>query len=186
MAKTSDITNGIFMEYNGDLCLVTDFQRVSPGKGSSFVRTRLKNIASGKVVENNFKEGDDIIIVQVERKNMQFLYKAGEEYAFMDNSTFEQYTVSDALLDGKGKFLKEGMEATFMLYNGAPVGAQMPKKVKLKVVSAPEAVRGDTASGNLTKEVELETGATVRAPMFIKAGEEIMVNIDTEEYSERA
>lgn len=186
MSKPQDITKDIFMNYNGDLVQVVEFQRVSPGKGSSFVRTRLKNVTSGKVIENNFKDSDDINIVQVERRPMQFLYKAGNEYAFMDNGTFEQLEVSDVLLDGKGKFLKEGMEGTFLMYEGRAMGVQLPKKVILKVVAAPDAVKGDTASGNVSKEAELETGATVRVPMFIKTGENIVVNIDTEEYSERA
>lgn len=185
MSKISDISKDVFINHNGTLCVVTEFQRVSPGKGSSFVRTRLKNVATGKVLDFNFKDGDDVDVVTVERKPMQFLYVQNDECAFMDMTTFDQMTVPTAMLGGKDKFLKEGVEATMMMYDGAIVDIQIPKKVTLKVVHAPEAVRGDS-SGNITKDVELETGATIRAPMFIKSGDEVIVNTETGEYTERA
>lgn len=186
MGKISDIAKEVFIDFNGDLCVVADFQRVSPGKGSSFVRTRLKSIATGKVTDNNFKDGDDLNIVTVERKPMQFLYGGGDEFTFMDKITFDQITINVNLLNGREKFLKEGVEATVMIYEERPVGVQLPKKMTLKVVSAPEAVKGDSAGGNVMKDAELETGAIVRVPLFIKQGEEIIVNTETGEYSERA
>ncbi len=166
--------------------MVTDFQRVSPGKGSSFVRTRLKSVATGKVADINFKDGDEVNVVIVERRAMQYLYGGGSEFTFMDQTTFDQITVNAQLLDGKEQFMKEGMVATVMMYEDRPVGVQIPKKVTLKVVSAPEAVKGDTASGNVMKDAELETGAVVKVPLFIKPDEDIVVNTDTGEYSARA
>ncbi len=185
MAKIADIAKDVFIIYHNDLCVIIEFQRVSPGKGSSFVRTKLKSIGSGKVLENNFKDGDDIEVVSVERRNMQYLYGGGDEYTFMDNTTFDQVSVNVNLLDGKERFLKEGIEATIMMYDGRPVGVQLPKKVTLKVVSAPEAVRGDT-SGNVQKEAELETGALIRVPLFINSGDTIIINTDTGDYGGRA
>lgn len=186
MGKIADISKDVVIKFRGDLYIVSDFQHVNPGKGSSFVRTRLKSLGTGKVIDFNFKDGDSVDVVSVQRRKMQFLYSSGGDYTFMDNETFEQTQVPSSQVGDSAKFLKEGMEVWVVMHENAPRAVTMPKKVTLKVVRAPEAVKGDTSSGNVTKDVELETGATVRAPLFIKSGDEIVINTETGQYAERA
>lgn len=186
MASISIIEKDIVIRFKGDLYVVVEFQHVNPGKGAAFVRARLKNISTGKVFENTFKASEAIEVVEVDRKKMQYLYHAGDDFTFMDGATYEQVTLNRALLGERAGFLKEGQEVTMLLHEGVPVSVTLPKKVTLKVVEAEPAVRGDSASGSVTKEIKLETGLTLRAPLFIKEGEMIVVNTETGEYVERA
>ncbi len=186
MATTADISKDIVIKFKSDLFVVTEFQKISPGKGSAFVRTKLKNIRTGKVLENTFKDGEIIEIAEVEKKKMQFLYKDAHGFAFMDNQTFEQVSVSDEMVGEKANFLKEGQEVTIVTHEGIPMNLELPKKITLKVTQADPGVRGDTASGNVTKEVTLENGTKIRAPLFIKEGDELIINTETGAYVERA
>jgi elongation factor P len=186
MATSADIGKDIVLKYNGQLYIVTEFNFVNPGKGSAFYRTKMKNLESGKVMEVTFKSGENIEIAQVERHKMQYLYKDENNYYFMDPQSYEQVSIGAELMGEKGAYLKEGGEALMVLHQGVPVTAEIPKKIAFKVTEAMPGVKGDTASGNVTKEVTLEGGLKARVPLFIKEGETIIVNTDTGEYVERA
>ncbi len=186
MASTSDVRKGVVIKHQNDLYVVVEFQHINPGKGSAFVRTRMKSLASGKVIEITYKTSETIDIVSVLFQNMQFLYKSGDKYVFMDMSSYEQVEMDSELVGDEAKYLKEGLDVVVGLYEERPVSIQLPKKIQYKVVEAPPAVRGDSASGNVTKEIKLDNGLLVHAPIFIKEGEEILVNTETGEYSARA
>ncbi|OGH94287.1 MAG: elongation factor P [Candidatus Magasanikbacteria bacterium RIFOXYD2_FULL_41_14] len=186
MAQTSDIRKGVVIKGPNDLFVVVEFQHVNPGKGAAFTRARMKSLASGKVIENTYKSGETVDIVSVQFQNMQYLYKVGERFAFMNMSSYEQIEMDGDLVGNEAKYLKEGTECVIGLYEERPVSIEIPKKITYKVVEAPPAVKGDSASGNVTKEVKLDNGLLVQAPIFIKEGEDIIVNTDTGLYSERA
>lgn len=183
---TSDIRKGAVIRHNNNLYAVVEFQHVNPGKGAAFTRTRMKELGTGKVMEITYKSGEVIDMVSVQFQTMQFLYKTGENFAFMNNSTFEQIEMNGDLIGDDGKYLKEGIDVVIGMYNEMPVSIELPKKIKYKVTEAPPAVKGDSASGNVTKEIVLDNGLKVQAPIFIKEGEEILVNTETGEYSARA
>jgi len=186
MASTSDIRKGAVIRHQNDLFVVVDSQHVNPGKGAAFVRTRMKSLASGKVIEITYKTSETVDIVSVQWQTMQYLYKTGENFAFMNMSNYEQIEMNGDLIGDEAKYLKEGIEVVIGMYEDRPVSIQLPKKIQYKVVEAPPAVKGDTAGGNVTKEIVLENGLMVQAPIFIKEGEEILVNTETGEYSARA
>lgn len=186
MASTSDVRKGVVIQHQNDLYVVVEFQHVNPGKGAAFVRTRMKSLGSGKVIEITYKTSETINIVSVQFQTMQFLYKTGENFAFMNMSNYEQIEMNGDLIGEEGKYLKEGLEVIIGVYEERPVSIQLPKKIKYKVVEAPPAVKGDSASGNVTKEIVLDNGLKIQAPIFIKEGEEILVNTETGDYSARA
>lgn len=185
MATTSDLAKDVVLKWKGDLFGVVEFQHVNPGKGAAFVRTRLKSLSSGKVIENTFKAGEAIDVADVERKKMQFLYKDASGATFMDNTTYDQVVVPALVAGDKMAYLQEGSEATVVVHEGAAVNIEIPRKMTLKVVEAAPGVRGDTAT-NVTKEVKLENGMTVRTPLFIKEGDSVIVNTESGDYVERA
>ncbi|MDO8622163.1 MAG: elongation factor P [bacterium] len=182
---TSDIANGSYLKFKSDIVAVVEFQHVNPGKGSAFVRARLKSLTSGKVVEQTWKAGEVLEFVEVQKRKMQYLYSDPTGFTFMDQETFDQVTVSRVVLEDRVGYLKEGLEVHVVLHEDAPISVELPKKITLKVTEAFDASRGDT-SGNVTKEVTLETGMTARVPMFIKQGESIVLNTDSDSYVERA
>lgn len=186
MSSTSDIRKGIVIRGPNDLFVVVEFQHVNPGKGAAFVRTRMKSLSTGKVVEVTYKTSESVDIVQVDFRTMQFLYKDGDNLAFMNMENYEQIEMNGDLVGDDAKYLKEGLDVVVGLYEGRPVNVQIPKKIKYKVVDAPPAVRGDSATGNVTKEITLDNGLKVQAPIFIKEGEEVLINTETGEYSARA
>lgn len=186
MASTSEIRKGVVIRHQNDLFVVVEFQHVNPGKGAAFVRTRMKSLASGKVIEITYKTVESVDIVTVDFATMQYLYKTGDNYAFMNMQSYEQVEMNGDLIGDDTKYLKEGLEVIVGVYEENPVSIQLPKKVQYKVVEAPPAVKGDSASGNVTKEVVLENGLHVAAPIFIKEGEEILINTETGDYSARA
>jgi len=186
MASTPDIRKGAVIRHQNDLFVVVEFQHVNPGKGAAFVRTRMKSLGSGKVIEITYKSGESVDIVSVDFKTMQYLYKSGERLAFMDMTSYEQIEMDADLVGDDAKYLKENLDCVVGVYEGRAVSIQLPKKVKYKVVEAPPAVKGDSASGNVTKEITLDNGLKIQAPIFIKEGEEILVNTETGEYSARA
>ncbi|MBI2443664.1 MAG: elongation factor P [Candidatus Magasanikbacteria bacterium] len=186
MLSTSDIRKGVVIRHQGDLYVVVEFQHVNPGKGAAFTRTRMKSLGSGKVIEVTYKSGEAVDIVEVQFITMQYLYQSGPAYAFMNMQSYEQLELDAGLLGDEAKYLKEGIEVVVGLYEGRAVSVALPKKVKYTVAEAPPAVKGDSASGNVTKEVVLDNGLKIQAPIFIKEGEEILVNTETGEYSARA
>ncbi len=172
--------------HNGAICVVVDFQHVNPGKGSAFVRCRLKNVETGKVIEHTYKSGEGIELVELDRSTMQFLYKDQTGYAFMDNKSYEQYSIAEDMLGERGLMLKEGLEVGVLMHNGVPLSVDLPKKITLKITESSPGVKGDTASGRVMKEATLETGLKVAVPLFIKEGDSIIINSDNMEYVERA
>lgn len=186
MASTSEVKKGIVIRQAGDLFVVVEFQHVNPGKGAAFVRARMKSLGTGKVLEVTYKTSESVDIVQVDFRTMQFLYKDGDKFAFMNMESYEQIEMDADLIGDDAKYLKEGLDVVVGLYEGRPVNVQIPKKIQYKVVEAPPAVRGDSATGNVTKEITLDNGLKVQAPIFIKEGEEVLVNTETGEYSARA
>ncbi len=185
-SPTSEIRKGVVIKNNGELYVVVEFQHINPGKGAAFTRTRMKHLGSGKVVENTYKTSETVEIVDVNFQTMQYLYKIGDNYAFMNMSSYEQIEMNGDLVGDEGKYLKDGLEVIVGLYNEMPVSLQIPKKVQYKVVEAPPAVKGNSASGNVTKEIVLDNGLHIYAPIFIKEGEEVLVNTETGDYSARA
>ena len=186
MSSTNDIKKGAVIKHNNDLYVVTAFQFVNPGKGAAFTKTKMKSISTGKTVEITYKSGESVETVEVLYGNMQYLYQSGSRRAFMDQKTFETVEIDEDMLGNDANYLKEGLEVVVATYEGTPVAVQLPKKIKYTVTEAPPAVKGDTAGGNVTKEVTLDNGLKTRAPIFVKEGEEILVNTETGEYAGRA
>jgi len=184
MRTTADIAKDVVMRWKNDLYAIVDFQHVNPGKGSAFVRTRLKNVRSGKVIENTFKSGEELDIVDVEKKKMQYLFSDATTATFMDRNTYDQVAVPLELIGDRKGYLKEGLECNLVIFDGNPVNIEFPKKIAYVVSYAPDAVRGDT-SNKVTKEIELETGMKINVPIFIKTGEKIVISTETGEYVER-
>ncbi len=184
MASVSDFRNGMVMRYNNDLWMLVEFQHVKPGKGHAFVRTKLKNVKSGKVVDVTFRESDVIEEVRLEERPMTFLYADDGNYHFMDDETYEQTFVPSQLVGDLAKFLREGDKVKVLVHEGRPIQVQLPNFVELKVVEAEPAVKGDTATA-LTKQVTLETGAKIQVPAFIKEGDVLKIDTRTSSYVER-
>lgn len=184
MPTTSDFRPGMVIRYNNDLWTVVEFQHVNPGNWRAFVRTRLKNIKSGKVVENRFRAGEAIDVVRIERKQYQFLYRDSAGFVFMDNETYEQIPVSDEVVGEGARFIKEG-ETVDILFDGSEItGMELPITVELAVVETVPGVKGDTASAG-TKPAKVETGAAVNVPLFINEGDVLKIDTRTGEYLER-
>lgn len=185
MATTADIRNGLVIEFNNDLYQIIDFQHVKPGKGNAFVRTKLRSLTSGKVLDNTFSSGATINPVRVERHKFQFLYKDEVGYNFMNSETFEQILLDEKLVDG-ANLMKEGQEVEILMNteNETPLTCELPAFVELEVTYAEPGVRGDTANSP-KKPVEVETGATIMVPLFIEQGQRIKVDTRTLEYVER-
>jgi elongation factor P len=187
MASPSEIKKGIVLRDAQGLWLVVEFQHVNPGKGAAFVRTRVKNIQTGKVLETTYKTSETVDIVEVEHRTMQYLYHDGTGFTFMDNGSYEQVTMSDEEVGDQGKYLREGLDVHIVTFEGRPLAIELPRKMTFKIVSAMDTVAGNTVSGgNMFKEAELDGGIKVMVPLFIKQGEEIIINTDTGEYVERA
>jgi len=186
MSTTSDIRKGCVIKHQGDLYVVASAKFVSPGKGSAFVRVRMKSITTSKSIEITYKTSETLEVVEVDNKKLQFLYKGQKTYSFMDQDSFETFELGEDIVGEDGQYLKEGLEVWAIVYEDNVVAISVPPKVKYKVIEAPEAVKGDTASsGRLMKDVKLENGLVVRAPIFIREGDTILVNTEEGEYSER-
>ena len=185
MATTSDIKNGLVIEFNHDLYAVTEFQHVKPGKGPAFVRTKLKSIRTGKVVDNTFSAGHKITTARVERRPYQFLYMDDMGYHFMDTNTYEQIAISEDLINAP-KFLKDGQEVEILFHAELEevLSCELPQHVIMTVTQADPGVKGNTAT-NATKNATLETGAIIQVPMFIEQDEVIKVNTVDGSYVER-
>ncbi|NIR52046.1 elongation factor P [candidate division KSB1 bacterium] len=184
MASVSDFRNGMAIRHHGDIWIVTEFQHVKPGKGQAFIRTKLKQLKTGKVVDNTFRLSDTIEEVRLEEKEMQFLYATGDELYLMDTGTYEQINVPKEMLGDQIHFLKEGNSVNVQFLEGRPVTASLPMFIELQVTEAPPGVKGDTVS-NLQKQVTLETGAEVQAPLFIKEGDILKIDTRDGRYIER-
>jgi elongation factor P len=184
VATTADIRNGLTMEVDGQLFSVIEFQHVKPGKGGAFVRTKLKNVRTGQVLDKTFRGGASISPVRLDRRVMQYLYSDGNLYHLMDTTTYEQIALSQEVMGDSPKYLKEGMEVSVIWAKDEPIGVEIPLFCDLRVVETDPGVKGDTASGG-TKPATLETGTVVMVPLFIEAGNLIKVDTRTGEYLER-
>jgi elongation factor P len=182
---TSDFTKSTFIEFKGEPHQIVEFQHVNPGKGSAFVRTRLKSLKTGKVQEFTYKSGESVTEVAIATREMQYLYKEGDNYVFMDNTSYEQFNIPAAMLGNYVNYLKPNDVYQVLVTDEEAVGLRFPKKVRLKVTEATEGAKGNTVSG-ATKTVIVETGAIVTVPLFIKEGETIAIDPETGTYLERA
>jgi elongation factor P len=185
MATTADFRNGLVMEYNGELYSIVEFQHVKPGKGSAFVRTRLKSLKTGRVIANTFDSGVKIEIARVERRRYQYLYKDETGYHFMHMETFEQVFIPGELINAP-QFLKESQEVEIVFHadTETPLSCDLPPFVELVITYTEPGLRGNTATNTL-KEAKVETGAIVKVPLFIDTGELIRVDTRNGNYSER-
>ncbi|MDD2634748.1 MAG: elongation factor P [Bacteroidales bacterium] len=186
MASTSDIRNGLTIEYNGKPYQVVYFQHVKPGKGGAFVRTKLKNLENGRILENTFTSGAKIDIIRIERRPYQFLYKDDMGYNFMHMETFEQVSLQEDLIEGV-EFLKEGQEVEIVFHaeNETAMTCELPPFVVVEVTYTEPGLKGDTST-NALKPATIETGSTIMVPLFIEIGEKIKVDTRTKDYVERA
>lgn len=184
MPSTTDFRPGLVIKYNNELWTVVEFQHVNPGNWRAFVRTKLKNLKSGKVIENRFRAGESIEIIRIERREFQFLYRDGSGYVFMDKDSYEQLTVQTEQIGDGAAFLKDG-ESVDILFNGADItGIELPITVELKIVETVPGVKGDSANAG-TKPAHVETGATVNVPLFLNEGDTIKIDTRSGEYIER-
>jgi elongation factor P len=185
MATTNDLKNGMTLDIDGDLWNVVEFQHVKPGKGGAFVRTKLKNVMSGKVVERTFNAGVKVDIAVVEKRDMQYLYKEGSDYVFMDTETYDQTHVPGETVGEMRNYLLENMTGTVVIHAGTPLYVDLPAAVELTISDTEPGVQGDRSTGG-TKPATLETGAQVQVPLFITTGERIRVDTRTGGYLGRS
>jgi elongation factor P len=176
MISSNDFRNGVTIVIDNNLWTVIEFLHVKPGKGSAFVRTRLKNVKTGATVERTFRAGEKLERATVDNREMNMLYNDDEGYHFMDNETFENFTLQKELIGDPADFLKDGMRIQVQFHDGVPIGADMPAHVELEVVETDPGFKGDTATGT-TKPAKLETGASVQVPLFVNPGD--LIKIDT-------
>jgi len=185
VVSTNQFRNGMHIEVDGDVWRIVEFQHVKPGKGGAFVRTKLKNLASGAVVDKTFRAGEKFTRIHTEVKNVQYLYDAGAEVVFMDEETYEQVSLPHADLEDELPFLEPSSTVQMLTVDGKPAGLQLPASVELTVAETEPGVRGDTVS-NVTKPATLETGAVVNVPLFVNAGDRIKVDPREKRYISRA
>ncbi|NWF54532.1 MAG: elongation factor P [Syntrophaceae bacterium] len=184
MYTTSDFRKGLKIEIEGEPYTIVDFQHVKPGKGGAFVRTRLKSLVSGNVLDMTFRSGDKVDKPDLEEREMQFLYETNGEYHFMDTNNYEQlFLTGDQMGDSKD-FLKENLVIKALFHNKRPIGVETPTFVELKVIQTEPGVRGDTATG-ATKPATLESGAVIQVPLFINEGDILRIDTRTREYITR-
>jgi elongation factor P len=185
MASTADFRNGMVLDIDGALWTITYFQHVKPGKGGAFVRTKLKNVLSGSVVDKTFRAGEKVTSVRLERRPVNYSYTDGQLYYFMDANTFEMIPIArDVIGDDQLKYLKENMECEGLVHDESVIAVDLPQFVELAVSETDPGVRGDTAQGG-TKPATLETGAVVQVPLFIEIGDVVKVDRTEDKYLTR-
>jgi len=181
MISSNDFRPGVTIVLDGSVWRVVEFLHVKPGKGSAFVRTKLKSVQSGSVVERTFRAGETVPQANLEKSTMQHTYKDGEEFVFMDMETYEESRLNAKQIGDRVKYLKDGMEANVVRWNDQVLEVELPNSVTLQVLQTDPGVRGDTATGG-TKPALLETGATVMVPLFISSGERIRIDTRNDSY----
>ncbi|MBI5176271.1 MAG: elongation factor P [Candidatus Obscuribacter sp.] len=185
MISSNDFRTGVTIEYNNGIWQVVEFMHVKPGKGAAFVRTRLKNVETGNVLEQTFRAGEKLPTANIEKSEFQYLYRSGENYTMMDQVSFEQMEMSASQIGSTVEFMKEGLEGiTVLRYNDRVIGVELPNTVELEVTEAAPDERGDTSSGG-GKPATLETGATITVPFHIKVGDKIKVDTRSRKYLTR-
>lgn len=181
MISSNDFRPGVTIELDGSVWRVVEFLHVKPGKGSAFVRTKLKNVQSGSVVERTFRAGETVPQATLEKRTMQHTYKEGEQFVFMDMETYEESRLSEAQIGDRVKYLKEGMEANVVFWESQVLEVELPNSVVLEVIETDPGIKGDTATGG-TKPAIVETGAQVMVPLFISIGERIKIDTRNDSY----
>ena len=185
MISAGDFRNGVTIEYDNNIYQIIEFQHVKPGKGSAFVKTKLKNLRTQTTQEITFNAGIKLEKANVVKNDLSYLYSQGDSYVFMDNNTYDQIELDAKLIGDDAKFLKEGINVESMSIEGEIIGISLPEKVSYKVISAPDAVKGNTTSG-AQKDITIETGYTLKAPLFISEGEEVVITTRDGKYFSRA
>jgi len=185
MISVNDFKTGMTIEVDGDIFTVLDFQHVKPGKGAAFVRSKLKNLRNGNIVERTFRAGENVGRAHVEHREMQYLYASGNEHTFMDTETYDQITIPASQLEWELKFLKENAIVNVVSYQGEILGINLPNSIELKVVETEPGVKGNTATG-ATKNAKLETGLNVQVPLFINEGDVLLIDTRDGKYISRA
>jgi elongation factor P len=181
MATTNDLKNGMTLDLDGQLWNVVEFQHVKPGKGGAFVRTTLKNVLSGKVVDKTFNAGTKVEVANVDKREMQYLYQDGNDYIFMDTQTYDQVPVPGETVGSSRDYLLENMTATVAMHDSTPLYAELPTSVELVIAQTDPGLQGDRSTGG-NKPATLETGATISVPLFITTGEKVKVDTRTGDY----
>lgn len=184
MYSTTDFRKGLKIEMNGEPFIIVDFQHVKPGKGTAFVRTRLKSLVTGLVIDQTFRSGDKVDKPDLEEKEMQFLYQEGGEYHFMDTHSYEQIFLTKDQLGENKDFLKENLVIKALFHNRKPIGIEIPMFIDLKVIKSEPGIKGDTATG-ATKPATLESGAVVQVPLFVEEGDILRIDTRTRTYITR-
>ena len=185
MISVNDLKTGLTLQLDNGLWSVVEFLHVKPGKGAAFVRSKLKNVETGQVVEKTFRAGEKVAKAMLDRREMQYLYKEGKEYVMMDNESYEQLQLTEDQIGDGIKYLKENMIVQVLMHDSRIIGVDLPAHVILEVIDTPPSEKGNTAQGG-TKPATLETGAVVNVPFFISNGDKIRVDTRTNEYLDRA
>jgi elongation factor P len=185
VATTNDLKNGITLNLDGNLWSVVEFQHVKPGKGGAFVRTKLKNVLSGKVVDRTFNAGVKVDVANVDKREMQYLYREGEDFVFMDTQDYDQPRVAAATVGEAADYLLEEQTVTVAFNDGVPLYVELPAAVELTVSATDPGLQGDRSTGG-TKPATLETGGQIQVPLFISVGEKVKVDTRTGTYLGRA
>jgi elongation factor P len=175
VATSNDLKNGLVLNIDGQLWTVVEFQHVKPGKGGAFVRTKLKNVLTGKVVDKTFNAGVKVETETVDRRDMQYLYRDGEDWVFMDTQSFEQFNVPNSVVGDAAKFLLENQVANVSVHNGQPIIVDLPASVELMLTYTEPGLQGDRSTGG-TKPATLETGAEIQVPLFLEANTKVKVD----------
>ena len=184
MINTNDFKTGLTITYEGNLYQVLEFQHVKPGKGAAIVKTKLKNLRTGSIVEQTFNSGIKVPTAHVDKIKMQYLYNDGNMYSFMNMNTYEQVEIDRSQISNEVKFLKEGLEVILYFYENEMLGIELPEKIDFKIIQTEPAVKGNTAT-NATKDAIIETGYLVKVPLFIEHDEEIIVSTKDGKYVSR-
>jgi len=182
---TNDLKNGMTLELDRDLVQVVEFQHVKPGKGHAFVRTTLRNVRTGAVVDRTFRAGEKVERAMIDKRSMQFLYRDGADYVFMDNETYDQRNLAPAALGAAARYLLEQATALILLFGEEVIGVELPAAVELAITETEPGVQGDRVSG-ARKPATLETGLVVQVPLFIESGERVKIDTRSGEYLSRA
>ena len=185
MATTNDLKNGMTLDIDGQLWNVVEFQHVKPGKGPAFVRTKLKSVTTGKVVDKTFNAGVKVEVAQLEKRDMQYLYRDGSGFIFMDQKTYDQMTVPEEVVGDAVNYMLENCEAIVAVHEGNPLYVELPASVPLKITYTEPGLQGDRSSGG-TKPATVETGINIQVPLFIKQDEVVLVDTRTGDYLGRA
>ncbi len=185
MISVNEFKNGLTIEYDGGLWRIVEFQHVKPGKGSAFVRSKLKNLRTGALLDKTFRSTEKVEKAQIETKKMQYLYQNGDNFVFMDNETYEQLEMPGEELEAEQKYLLENMILNVVMYGTETIGVELPNTVDLTVAETEPGIKGDTASGG-SKPATLETGLVVQVPFFVNAGDKLTINTQDGSYVSRA